>query len=282
MTSLDPFFDSYYRLRPVNATFTGVHDFDDRWPDWSPEGLAAAADAMRSLRASLASPADSTPDLRDVQARDRALAVSFLDVQLAELESLHFQRGNPSLAIGEAAFGIIGLITRPFAPASERLESVIRRLETLPAFLEGAQRAISDGVPDDWRIKALKECDGAERVVGDGLKRWLALESMTDARVGPAAARAGAALAAFRRWLERDVPVASDTRYSAGPDFLDLLIAKGHWCPTDRRELGRLARAALDESLAALDRRARTAAPGGWPEVQSSPGRRASRRRAAI
>ena len=26
--ALDRFFDSYYRLRPVNATFTGVHDFD--------------------------------------------------------------------------------------------------------------------------------------------------------------------------------------------------------------------------------------------------------------
>ena len=269
MTSLDPFFDSYYRLRPVNATFTGVHDFDDRWPDWSPDGLDAAADAMRSLRASLASPANATPDLRDVHARDRALAVSFLDVQLAELESLHFQRGNPSLAVGEAAFGIISLITRPFAPVSQRLENLVARLEGMPAFLEGARRAMSDGVPDEWRIKALKECDGAERVVGDGVKRWLALESITDARVGPAAARGGAALVAFRRWLERDVSVASDSRYSAGPDLLELLITKGHWCSTDRRELGRVVGEALDDSLVELERRAQAAAPGGWAEVQS-------------
>ena len=37
MKALDAFFESYYRLRPVNATFTGVHDYDDRLPDWSPE-----------------------------------------------------------------------------------------------------------------------------------------------------------------------------------------------------------------------------------------------------
>ncbi|HEY1911082.1 MAG TPA: DUF885 family protein [Vicinamibacterales bacterium] len=269
MMPLGPFFDSYYRLRPVNATFTGVHDFDHQWPDWSPDGLAAATDAIRGHRDSLATPAAAAIDLRDVRARDRALAVSFLDIQLAEIEGRHFQRGNPSLAIGEAAFGIIGLITRPFAPASVRLESLVSRLQGMPVFLEGARRAISDGVPDEWRLKTLKECDGAERVVGEGLKRWLALESIADARVAAAAERAGAGLVAFRRWLERDVRVAPDARYSAGPEFLDLLITKGHWSSIDRRELGRVVRDTLDESLAVLDRRARAIAPGGWPEVQA-------------
>jgi hypothetical protein len=99
------FFDSYYRLRPVNATFTGVHDFDDRLPDWSPEGLAAATDEMRLLRASMRDADAARADLGDVRTRDQALAASFLDVQIAEVESLHFQRGNPSLAIGEAVFG---------------------------------------------------------------------------------------------------------------------------------------------------------------------------------
>ncbi len=32
---LDDFFHSYYRHRPVNATFIGVHDYDDRLPDFS-------------------------------------------------------------------------------------------------------------------------------------------------------------------------------------------------------------------------------------------------------
>ncbi len=53
MTDLNAFFDSYYRLRPVNATFTGVHTYDDRLPDWSPDGLDRAADEMRALRAAL-------------------------------------------------------------------------------------------------------------------------------------------------------------------------------------------------------------------------------------
>jgi hypothetical protein len=266
--ALGPFFDSYYRLRPVNATFTGIHDFDDRLPDWSPDGLAAATDDMRRLRASIHG-ADAVPaDLRDARARDQALAAAFLDVQIAEIDSPRFQRGNPSLAIGEAVFGIIALITRPFAPASRRVDAVVGRLHAIPGFLEGARRSMVDGVPDEWRAKALRECDGAERLVGDGLRRWVALESLAGDRVLAAAERAGAAIEGFRRWLATDVPSAAADRYAAGSDFLDLLVARGHWCSASRRDLASAARHALDEALAALDQRARVAAPGGWPEVQ--------------
>jgi uncharacterized protein (DUF885 family) len=262
------FFDSYYRLRPVNATFTGVHDFDDKLPDWSPDGLAAAIDDMRLLQASIGTVSAAPADLRDVRVRDAALAASFLDVQIAELESLHFQRGNPSLAVGEAAFGIIALITRPFAPASERADALVGRLHAIPEFLEGAQRSMANGVPDEWRTRALKECDGAERLVGDGLRRWLALESLPEDCVLPAAEHAGRAIERFRRWLATDVRSVSDERYGAGPDMLDLLIARGHWCSTARKALAASAREALDDALASLDRRARRTAPGGWPEVQ--------------
>src|SRR5262249_35482759 len=68
--------------------------------------------------------------------------------------------------------------------------------------------------------------------------------------------------------LAKEVTDAGPARYAAGPDWLDLLIARGHWCATDRRTLAAAARDALDNALAALDRRAKAAAPGGWPEGQ--------------
>ena len=38
---LDQFFASYYRHRPVSATFIGVHEHDDRLPDYSASGIAS-------------------------------------------------------------------------------------------------------------------------------------------------------------------------------------------------------------------------------------------------
>jgi hypothetical protein len=269
MSALRGFFDSYYRLRPVNATFTGVHEYDDRLPDWTPEGLDAGADEMRRVRAALIEDRRST-DLHDVDVRDRELAISFLDVQIAELETCHFQRGNPSLAIGEAAFGVIGLMTRSFAGSEDRARSAVRRLEKTASFLDGARRSMTEGIAEEWRLKALRECRGVELLLDGGIQKWIAAESIPDdlaAALTRASASARGGLDEFRRWLEQQ-PAAPANRDAAGGEFVDLLLTRGHWCSRDRRSLLQEARAALEEALAVLDKRARKASLGGWHDVQ--------------
>jgi hypothetical protein len=269
MTGLREFFDSYYRLRPVNATFTGIHDHDARLPDWSPEGLDAALAEMRSVRSALEAGRDDAP-LTDVGARDRELAISFLDLQIAETESPRFQRGNPSLAVGEATFAVVSLMIRPFADVESRARSAVARLKAIPRFLGGAAASIAGGVPEEWRTKARRECDGAEILLTTGIDRWIALEgiaSATAAELTAAAAVARAGFATFIDWLA-NVPLAETSRLAAGAEFFELCLSRGHWCMRDRRELAAEARDALDQALSDLDARSRKAAPAGWPAVQ--------------
>src|SRR5438874_12528796 len=85
--ALDRFFDHYYRRRPVNATFTGVHTYDAQLPDWSPAGLDLLNDEMRTLSRDLAEafPAAAPSALRDnPQIMDSELARNFLEIQLSE------------------------------------------------------------------------------------------------------------------------------------------------------------------------------------------------------
>lgn len=276
MNGLQPFFESYYRLRPVNATFTGVHDHDHRLPDWSPEGRESALDGMRALRQSLGGETVASRDgLKEVRGRDRALALAFLDVQIAEHESGHFEHSNPSLAAGEAIFSVIALMTRPFGPIGGRLDSAIARLSAIPGFLAGARRAMIRGIPDEWRLKALRECDGADRICGDGVTRWRDVEpdeaawpSRTD-RLLHAAGLAREAFVDFREWLVRDATAAGPEQHACGPELFDLLLTRGHFSTCTRAALRADACAALDDALARLHELARAAAPGGWPEVQA-------------
>ena len=268
---LESFFDSYYRLRPVSATFTGIHHHDHCLPDWSPEGIASAVDEMRSLRRSLAASQNADDSLTGVPARDRELALAFLDVDIAEHESGHFQRSNPSLATGESIFAIIALMTGRFGAPAERIDAAMARLTAIPVFLAGARRSLQRGVPDEWRLRCLRECDGAERLLQDGVPRWAALESLPDERAAllvGAADRARAAFHDWRRWLEQEAGPATDDRYACGPDLFDLMLSRGHWCHRSRGSLLAEATSALDEALARLDERSRRVAPGGWPEVQ--------------
>ncbi len=270
MRRLDAFFESYYRLRPVNATFTGIHDHDRRLPDWSPDGHAAALDEMRAIRRTLEGPADAA-SLRNVAARDCALAAAYLDVQIAEHEARHFTHGNPSLALGEAIFGVIGLMTRPFAPVTERADAAAARLLAIPDLLAGARQSLAPEIPEAWRSRALRECDGADRLLSVGIPRWIDLEAIDDRRAARLATAARAARSAFddlRRWLTHDCRSAPDERYSAGPGLFDLLLVRGHWCTKPRAELLAEARHGLDQALVRLDEQAKVAG-GSWPEVEA-------------
>jgi hypothetical protein len=269
MTVLDRFFESYYRLRPVNATFTGVHDHDDRLPDWSPEGLEAAVAEMRTLRAALAGELAGAA-LHDAGSRDLALALSFLDVQIAETESRHFQQANPSLAVGEAVFGVIALMTRPFAPVDARAASAAARLRATDGFLDGARRSLVAPIPAPWRAKALRELEGAERLFRDGIACWIRSEAIADETaesLTSAATHALGGVQRFRTWLERVAPVAAASAAASGGELFDLFLARGHWCDVPRAELNAAAAAAFEEALARLDERARPA--GGWAQVQN-------------
>src|SRR4029453_18098337 len=231
MIELQAFFESYYRLRPVNATFTGVHEYDHLLPDWSPNGLAFALDQMRALRASLPPVPAPAAALAEVAERDRHLAAAFLDVQIAEHESGHFQRGNPSLAVGEAVFGVIALMTRPFAPVAERADAAIARLNATTAFLDGARQSLDRRIADEWRKKCLRECDGVVHLLGDGIRRWIAADGIDDtrgARLIAASEHAGAGFDAFRSWLANEAAPAPPDRDARGSDLPTMLVAPGH------------------------------------------------------
>jgi hypothetical protein len=267
--ALDRFFDAYYRRRPVTATFTGVHEYDDRLPDWSEEGLAEAASEMRSLRrdmdaAGRVPDADVTRFPIDV---DLALADGFLEIQIAEHEGSHFYRRNPALWTGESIFSIVSLVTRPFAPIDARLEAACARMAAIPGFLQSARDVLRDP-PAEWCNKALRECDAAEILFGRGLPAWLPASDASSQRAAAASRVCAEARSAFREfgaWLRGRAAVEAGAQ--AGAEFLDLLLRRGHYCDAPAPDLLAAARTELEAARGALDARVRSLGAAGWPEL---------------
>ena len=263
MTSIDDFFTHYYARRPVNATFTGVHAYDDRLPDWSPEGLAAMDDEMRSLGDALAreypTPTSAaafrtSPDLLDAE-----LARGFLEIQRAENASLHGPRGNPALWTGEAVFSIVALMIRDFAPLEVRADLAARRADGTGGFL-GPR--VGTPLPRRWVDRAGRDCEGAAVLLGEGVKRWIAALNLSAPRttqVLNAAAGASRHLQAFAEWL-RSQPEAPESAMSCGPDLFDLLLSRGHFCIRSRTDLLAEVRERFDAAHSELDLMARSVA----------------------
>ncbi len=222
---LDDFFASYYRSRPVNATFIGVHDYDHVLPDVSEEGF----DALRTDTRSLLSRLRSLPDeaLTPAERIDRTLAEGFLEISAWELASPHFVYGNPSVYTGDAIFGVLSLFLRPFAPLDERAQRAVERLNGIPTYLNQA-RSVLRASPPAWIDRALRECAGARAFLGNGIDLLSRQIDSSSIDLRSAADRAGAAFVEFEGWLRSDLPRQSAPEYACGRDVLQEIVRRAH------------------------------------------------------
>ena len=272
--ALDRFFESYYRLRPVTATFTGIHDFDHRLPDWSPHGLGEAWDAMRGGRDDLRAAGRVDDELvrQFPDQVDLALADGFLEIQMAEIEGAHFYTSNPALWTGEAIFSVLSLVTREGPPIDRRIAAAGARLQAIPAFLADAPATMIEA-PHSWKARALRECEAADILFNRSLPAWFAGCGASATGVANAVAAAAAARDAFRwfaAWIDSSLPTADDRRCSASETSpsLELLLRRGHWVNTPVPELLREAEEGLRQAHALLDERVGAAGCGGWTDAQ--------------
>jgi hypothetical protein len=264
--ALDRFFAHYYLRRPVNATLTGIHDLDDRLPDWSVAGLDALDGEMQELERALtdASPNDArSTGVSDFAPIDATLARSFLAIQRAENAGSHGVRANPALWTGEAIFGVVSLMIRNFAPIDDRMASAVSRMRAIPAFLAEMERTMGDRpIPAPWTARALKECEGARLLFAGGMHTWAAESVALTSALSDAARLAAAAFARCTEWLKARVEASSEAM-GCGTEMYDLLLSRGHCCSRSRADLLADARSRLSIERARLEAMGRELA-GSW------------------
>jgi uncharacterized protein (DUF885 family) len=261
---LGRFFDSYYRHRPVNATFIGEHGYDALLPDFSAAGMdAALSDAVRLLRE--AKGLDEAA-LSSVQRIDKRLAEGYLRIQRWEFTSRHFQRGNPSLYTGEAIFAVVGLFLTDYAPFADRAAAAIERMYKIGRLLEQGEQNVRRA-PGAWTERALRECQGAKAFFGGGID----LLAEQDPSLRPALRKAAdAALAAFARYegyLKNELSPAPIAVPPCGAAVLDLLLAEGHCLERSADEILRYALAKMEESEAYLTQHAADFGAEEWRQA---------------
>jgi Bacterial protein of unknown function (DUF885) len=234
---LDEFFAAYYRRRPVNATFIGVHDFDDQLPDLSARGQQALADEAKDLLARMPHEPPSV---------DRELASGFLRIQRWEATSRHFA-ANPVHFTSEAIFGVVSLLLR-----ERPEESTAARLRGIPAFLAEA-RSITRA-PAAWIDRARRECAGAHLLLADVSTEFPSLRD--------AAQTANEAFTRFEAFLNE---IVQTDAYACGEEALDLLLRYAHFSELDAAGVEQLALDRIAEEEAFL-----AATPPPPAQMQSS------------
>jgi hypothetical protein len=231
---LDRFFELFFRINPVDASFAGVEGFDHAWPDFSAAGIRAAREEWSALLDALVKAPASGSAWVGV---DRRLAAGAARLAHAEGGRAHVVN-NPSRIAGEAVFGLMAPLLVRARPEEERTEAVRARLAGLPRFLDEALAGL-DSAPEPWTRRAVRECRGGLEFLRTGL-------DSVDTDFQPERALAISAFEEFERVLRRDHLPRSRPAVGCGPDFLDQVLRDGHLLSRSAQEISDYARQELE------------------------------------
>ncbi|HEV8469697.1 MAG TPA: DUF885 domain-containing protein [Candidatus Limnocylindria bacterium] len=258
---LDDFFAAYYRRRPVNATFIGVHEHDATLPNLSERAVEETLGEIEGLLRRLRTLPGGAPG--SAQAIDRALADGFLEIQRWEYGSTHFHRGNPSFYTGEAIFSVLSLFLARSAPLAERVAAATSRMRAFPELLAQAKANVR-AAPAAWTERALRECVGAIAFLTGGVEALGRDERVGTQGFAEAARAAAAAFEDLRSHLTNELMPHDTGRYACGAEAFALLLRRGHFIERDAGEIARWAEDEMREAEADLEAHLAEVGAANW------------------
>jgi len=181
---------------PRRASYAGDHRFDDRLLDLSPAVVTARVAMLRDAAEALSGV--DTDGLAPQDQVDHAILAAQVERDLFELTDVREHEWNPLDHNPGPLLHM--LLSRPFAPADERLTSLAGRLSAVPDALATARAGLRD-VPRIHAETAISQFAGTAALIRDEVPTLLAQAPALRSAVEPAVAAAVAALAEFDGWL---------------------------------------------------------------------------------
>src|SRR4030088_3383564 len=154
---VDAYFEDYFRANPSQATSVGFHQYDQQLEDFS---LAAHQRNRRKLLAYLKQFQAINPrTLSENDRDDREIMIASIQSSLLEEDRVQMWRKNPDAYSGAVTGSIFSIIKRDFAPAAERLRSVIEREKQIPRALDYARQVLRNP-PKTYTDIAIEQLPG--------------------------------------------------------------------------------------------------------------------------
>jgi uncharacterized protein (DUF885 family) len=213
----DDYFAARFAYSPSSGTRVGLHDYDAQLEDRSRTRIEARIAELKALAARLGAIDRKTlsfDETIDADALTHAIAG-----ELLTLETVRPWEQNPMTYARLPGGAIDGIMKRDFAPAAERLRSVIARLQKVPAVYAAAKANLKTP-PREFTDVAIRMSKGAVHFFEASLPGWARAAAAGDAALAAEFERANeTALAAtrdFAAWLERDLKPRSTGKYALG------------------------------------------------------------------
>ena len=240
MESLDHIISDYLetvlRADPVAATQLGIHAWDSELGMFGPD---VANDYLRDLRDFLARlERSNSSSLPFASQLDSMVAIVDVKVKTRQHTETRFWERAPYWHLERLGTGASILMERQFTAVNERAESLLLRLEAVPAYLTALQRLIvPSDLPGLYVDMAMRVADGLQTFFGSSVPTFASqLEGSITGLLSASARRAAASVVDFGKSLYALRGEAKGS-FRAGAEYYDFLLHTYHGVTLNHAEL---------------------------------------------
>ena len=138
------FMEEYFDLNPAFAVYQGRHEFDGRFPNWTPEGLKKKAEWLKNQRN--AALAFDSKSIDERQAFEREYLISIIDKDVFWLEDAELPYRNPTFYNMDPNV----YVARPYAPLETRLKAYIAYAKNVPKAADQIRKNLRTPLPKTY------------------------------------------------------------------------------------------------------------------------------------
>ena len=147
-TLFDRYFDEYYfKFNPSQGTASGFHQYDNQLEDYSRRGIEQQVAVLKKFRAVFSKGYTQLGGDSVSAMIDHTLVLDDINARLLSLEQIRPWEKNPDVYSSGITNAIFVIMARTFAPADQRLKSVIAREKQVPALFEAARQNLKNPPP---------------------------------------------------------------------------------------------------------------------------------------
>lgn len=266
---VDEFLDEYWRMHPHEATFMGIHEYDnelDRVDNTTLNQFVKREEEITSILSEFKNKGKLSAD----NLLDLEVLLSNLRNDIMAHEKFNRYRRDPSIYVNIAIFSCYILLLRNFAPKEQRYISLISRLKEVPRFLEEARANLreADSIPEVWLNIAKEMASSGQRFFSHTILEVSCEVEPLKNDVLAAARQASKALADYSEFLESELSKKPAGSFAAGREYFEFLLRDFHMLPYSGDEIEEIGSDYIERTTARIKQLAKEIDPGKeWIDV---------------
>ncbi|MBV8438402.1 MAG: DUF885 domain-containing protein [Silvibacterium sp.] len=261
----DFFEQVYFRFAPTVGTQAGLHQYDPQLEDYSRAAIDRQIEALKTFEAKFDAVSDAGLD--ESTRGDLTMVRSSIRGELLELGTIRPWEKNPDNYSSGIANSAFVLMERKFAPADDRLRSLIAREKQMPAVFAAAKENLKNP-PRVYTEIALEQLPDIVSFFQKDVPEAFAdaKDAATISEFKKTNAAVIVSLQSYEKWLKSDLLPRSNGDFRIGAETFSKKLLCDEMVDTPLDKLLTIAYADLHKNQAEFERIAKEVDPSKTPQ----------------